>query len=303
MSQVLRVGVVGAGVFGGYHAAKYAAMPGVVLAGVFDPHPERAEALATRRGGAAFDSLEALLEASDAVSIASPASAHAGAALAALRAGRHVYVEKPIATDLADADAILGEAARRGRVVACGFLERAMFRGMGLFSIRERPLRLEAVRLGPTSPRNLDVSVVLDLMIHDLDLALAVTDAEPLAVEADGRSPVHDRLDEAEAEVNFDDGFIAVLRASRIAAERERRMTLVYPSGEISVDFVARTFSNTTGHPLTPAFRDPRADPLGESLAAFVAAVRGEAPSPLANALDGAKALDLALAVEQAVGR
>ncbi len=303
MSQALRVGVVGAGVFGGYHASKYAAMPGVTLAGVFDPHPERAGALAAAHGGAAFASLEALTDACDVVSVASPASAHAKAVLAALRAGRHVYVEKPLATDLADADAILGEASRRGRVVACGFLERAMFRDMELFAIRERPLRIEAVRLGLPSPRNLDVSVALDLMIHDLDLALAITDAEPLAVEAEGRTLVNDRLDEVEAEVNFDDGYVAVLKASRVAPERERRMTLVYPSGEVSIDFVARTFVNTTGHPLTPAFRDPAADPLGESLAAFVAAVRGEAASPLANGLDGAKALDLALAVEQAVGR
>lgn len=303
MSEVLRVGVVGAGVFGGYHAAKYAAMPDVALAGVFDPHPERAAALASAHGGEAFAGLEALLAACDAVSIASPASAHAVAALAALKAGRHVYVEKPVATDLADVDAILGEASRRGRVVACGFLERAMFRDIGLFAIRERPVRIEAVRLGPPSPRNLDVSVALDLMIHDLDLALAVTDAEPLAVEAEGRMLANDRLDEVEAEVTFDDGYTALLKASRVASERERRMTLVYPSGEVSIDFVARTFVNTTGHPLTPAFRDPAADPLGASLAAFIAAVRGEAVSPLANALDGAKALDLALAVEQAVGR
>jgi len=303
MSAEIRVGVIGAGVFGGYHMAKYAAMPEVRLAGVFDPHPERAAALTTAHGGQPFASLEALLEACDAISIASPASAHAKAALAALRAGRHVYVEKPIATDLADADAILGEASRRGRIVACGFQERALLRDIGLFAIRERPLRIEAARLGRPAPRNLDVSVALDLMIHDLDLALALTDAEPLAVEAEGRALANDRLDEVEAEVNFDDGFTALLRASRVAAERERRMTVVYPSGEVSIDFVARTFVNTTGHPLVPAFRDPAADPLGGSLAAFVAAVRGEAASPLANALDGAKALDLALAVEQAVGR
>lgn len=308
MNGQLRAGVVGAGVFGGYHAAKYAAMDGVDFVGVFDPHPDRALAVAGRNGGNPFESLEALLAEVDVVSIASPASAHAKGVLAALRAGRHVYVEKPVATDLADADAILGEASRQGRVVACGFLERATFRSMGLFGIAERPLRLEAVRLGPPSPRNLDVSVVIDLMIHDLDLALALTDAEPLAVEAEGGALVNAMLDEVEAEVAFDDGFIALFRASRVAPARERTMRLVYPSGEVTVDFIARTFANTTGHALTPAFDDVPidplgADPLGASLEAFVAAVRGQAPGPLANALDGAKALDLALAVEQAVGR
>ncbi|HEX7758767.1 MAG TPA: Gfo/Idh/MocA family oxidoreductase [Caulobacteraceae bacterium] len=303
MSGRLRAGVVGAGVFGGYHAAKYAALGGVDLVGVFDPHPDRTLALAERFGGRPFDSLGALLEAVDVVSIASPATTHAKSALAALRAGRHVYVEKPIATDLADADAILGEASRRGRVAACGFLERATFASMGLFAIPERPLRLEATRLGPRSPRNLDVSVVIDLMIHDLDLALALTDAEPLAVEAEGAAIANALLDEADAEVAFDDGFTAIFRASRIAQTRERTMRLVYPSGEVVVDFLARTFANTTGHALIPTFDDLASDPLGVSLEAFLAAVRGEAPSPLANALDGAKALDLALAVEQAVGR
>jgi len=301
MSGPLRAGVVGAGVFGDHHAAHYAALDGVTLAGVFDPHPDRAAALASRHGGRPFASLDELLAETDLVSIASPASAHAKGVLAALAAGRHVYVEKPVATDLADADAILGLAARQGRVVACGFLERATFRDMGLFAIRERPIRLEASRLGPPSPRNLDVSVVVDLMIHDLDLALAITDAEPLAVEAEGAAVANALFDEADAEVTFDDGFTAIFRASRIAGARERSMRLVYPSGEIAVDFLARTFTNTTGHPLAPVFEG--ADPLGASLAAFIAAVRGEAPSPLANALDGAKALDLALAVEQAVGR
>ena len=301
MSGQLRAGVVGAGVFGGYHAAKYAALDGVAFTGVYDPHPDRARALAGRHGAAPFDSLETLLAEVDVVSIASPASAHARATLAALKAGAHVYVEKPVATDLADVDAILGEASRRGRIVACGFLERATFRGMGLFSISERPLRLEATRLGPPSPRNLDVSVVIDLMIHDLDLALALTDAEALAVEAEGAAIANALLDEADAEVTFDDGFTAIFRASRIAQGRERAMRLVYPSGEIRVDFLAKTFANSTGHALSPAFDD--ADPLGVSLDAFIAAVRGEGPAPLANALDGAKALDLALAVEQAVGR
>ena len=301
MSGPLRAGVVGAGVFGGHHAATYGAMPGVVMSGVFDPHPERAGALAARHGGRAFASLEDLLAEVDVVSIASPASAHAKGVLAALGAGRHVYVEKPLATDLADADAILGLAAGQGRVVACGFLERATFREMGLFALRERPIRLEATRAGLASPRNLDVSVVLDLMIHDLDLALAITEAQPLAVEAEGAAVANALLDEAEAEVTFDDGFTAVFRASRIADGRERTMRVTYPSGEITVDFLARAFTNTTGHVLAPAFGD--ADPLGASLAAFIAAVRGEAASPLANGLDGARALDLALAVEQAVGR
>src|SRR5438874_4077468 len=107
MTSTLRAGVIGAGVFGGYHADKYAELPGVSLAAVFDTHPDRAQALAQRHGARAFDALPAFLEAVDAVSIASPAVAHAAAAVAALKAGKSIYVEKPIATSLEDVDAIL----------------------------------------------------------------------------------------------------------------------------------------------------------------------------------------------------
>ncbi|MFI4934132.1 MAG: Gfo/Idh/MocA family protein [Caulobacterales bacterium] len=303
MSAVLRAGVIGAGVFGGYHAAQFARLADVTLAGVYDQDPARAQALAARHGVAAFDDQAQLIAASDMVSIATPAVSHAVAALAALMAGKPVYVEKPIATTLRDADAIVDEARRRGLVAACGFLERAGFAAMGLFDIPERPRLLEATRLGPASERNLDVSVVLDLMIHDLDLALALTAAEPFAVEAEGRVVGDGLLDEAEAEANFDDGFVCRFRASRVAEARERTMRLVYPSGEVRVDFITHAFQNTTPFALNPDFEQTPAgrDKLGASLAAFIAAVRGERGGPLADARDGARALDLALAVEQAV--
>jgi predicted dehydrogenase len=305
MTSTLRAGVIGAGVFGGYHAQKYSDLPGVRLTAVLDPHPERAQALAERHGAAAFADLTSFLQAVDVVSVASPASAHARGALASLRAGKPVYVEKPLATSLEDADAILGEADACGLVVACGFLERSAFKVMGLFDIPEPPRLLEAVRLGPPSARNLDVSVVMDLMIHDLDLALALTPAEPMAVEAEGEASHNALLDHVEAEVNFDDGFTGLFRSSRVAAHRERTMRLVYPSGEVTVDFMAHSFENTTPFPLNSHYDETPADKdrLGASIAAFLAAVRGESPAPLAGALDGAKALDLALAVEQAVGR
>jgi predicted dehydrogenase len=304
MAGGLRAGVIGAGAFGGHHGAKYAAMAGVTLTAVIDPHPERAQALAGKFGAVAFDQLAAFLEAVDVVSIASPASRHAPAALAALRAGKHVYVEKPLATSLEDADAIVAAAHERGLVAACGFLERAVFRVIGLMDIPEAPARLEAERMNGASRRSLDVSVVLDLMIHDLDLALCLTAAQPLAVEASGACIANSLLDEADAEVTFEDGFTARLRASRVADAPARAMRLFYPSGEVAVDFLAHAFENTTPFPLEAGYETTPAahDRLGVSLAAFIAAVRGEAPAPLADARDGARALDLALAVEQAIG-
>ena len=304
MSRLLRAGVVGAGVFGAYHATQYAALADVELTGVYDLDRGRAAALAARFGTQAADGLEQLIDAADVITVASPAVAHAGAALAALGAGRSVYVEKPIATALEDADRIVAAAAARGLVAACGFLERAGFAAMGLFDVPERPVLLEAVRLGEPSPRSLDVSVVLDLMIHDLDLARTLTPAEPLAVEAEGARRRNDSLDDVEAEATFADGFVARFHASRVAPARQRTMRLVYPSGEVRVDFLTHAFENTTPFKLdrdfaqTPAGRDK----LGASLAQFLAAVRGEAARPLADATDGARALDLALAVELAAG-
>jgi len=304
MTSTLRAGVIGAGVFGGYHAAHYADLPDVTLAAVIDHHADRAAGLAKRFGGQAYESLDDFLADIDVVSIATPAVAHGQLALRVLRAGVPVYVEKPIATSLEDADAIVAEAQARGLVAACGFLERAGFAALGLFDIPRAPLRMEAARLGPASPRNLDVSVVVDLMIHDLDLALALTPAKPLAVEAEGARLTHDLLDTVETEITFEDGFTAALRASRVAEARERTLTLVYPQGRVRLDLLTHAFENTTPWTLnadyesTPAGRDR----LGASLAAFLAAVRGDAPRPLADAADGARALDLALAVEQAVG-
>ncbi len=303
MGKVLRAGVIGAGVFGGYHAGKYAALPGVTLVGVYDHHAVHAEALAAKHGGRVFASEAELIAAVDIVSIATPAIHHAEPAIAALEAGRAVYIEKPVATSEQDAARIVELARARGVVAACGFLERAGLAAMGLFDIPERPRLLEAVRVGPPNPRNLDVSVVLDLMIHDLDLALALAPNEPMAIEADGACIANRTLDKVDAEAEFEGGFIARFRASRVAEGRERTMRIVYPSGEVRVDFLTRAFTNTTAFPLVADFADTAAgrDGLGASIAAFVAAVRGEARAPLASARDGERALHLALAVEEAM--
>lgn len=304
MGQILRGGVIGAGVFGGHHARKYASAPDMVLSAVLDTHhPDRAAALAVPLGGRAFHKIDEFLEAVDVVTVASPASVHIEGALAALKAGKPVYIEKPIAISLADADKIMAEAARRNLVVACGHQERVVFQAMGLFDIPEQPLRLESIRHGTPSERSLDVSVVLDLMIHDLDLALSLSSADPMTVEGEGAVDFSGGWDQARAEVTFNDGFTAIFDSSRMALERKRSMKLVYPSGEVEIDFISRKFRNTTGFPLNADYADTPAvkDTLATSVAGFLAAVRGEAPRPIVTAQEATKALDLALAVEQAL--
>jgi len=303
MSEPLRGGVIGAGVFGGYHAGQYARLPGVVLSAVLDIHPDRAAGVAMPLGGRGFTDLAEFLDAVDVVTVASPASLHAEHALAALAAGKPVYIEKPIATNVADGEKVRAAAAAKGLVVACGHQERVGFQAMGLLDIPEQPLRLEALRHGPPSDRSRDVSAVLDLMVHDIDLALAISAADPVTAEGEGMLSNDGVWDVARAEVSFEDGFTAIFDVSRQAPARKRVMRIAYPSGEVEIDFVARTFRNTTPFVLNADLGGTRAgtDPLGVSVEGFLQAVRGEAPRPVVTAEEAIRALDLALAVEQAL--
>ncbi len=302
MSEGLfRAGVIGAGVFGGHHARQYAQLDGVTLSAVLDPHPERAASLAAPLGGRAFSDLAAFLEAVDVVTIAPPAAAHAELALAAVSAGKAIYVEKPLATTLEDARAIAEAARAKGVIVACGHQERAVFAAIGLLDIPESPRLLEALRHGPPTDRSRDVSAVLDLMVHDIDLALSLGATGPAGVE--GQIGPNGVIEGARAQVQFQNGFTAAFDASRQAEARRRTMRLVYPSGVVEIDFVAGTFRNTTAFHLNPNFADTPAgrDPLGVSIEAFLAAVRGQVPRPLVTAEEAIRALSLALAVEAAL--
>jgi predicted dehydrogenase len=298
MSKLLKAGVVGSGVFGGYHARKYAELEDTQLVGIYDLHPERCFEMANQFGAEAYGDLADMLAACDIITITSPATTHAAAALQALQAGKSVYVEKPLATTLEDADRLIAAAAKGGLVLACGHQERVVSQAMGLLDIPEKPLRLEAVRKGTPSIRSKDVSVVLDLMIHDIDLALSLTDAEPFTVEAEGNG------DEITGEASFEDGFTAVFIAARNAQARERTMRIVYPSGVLEIDFITRAFKNSTPFALNEAFTETPAgrDPLGTSVQGFVDAVLGRSPRPVVTGEEAARALDLGLAVEQAAG-
>jgi len=303
MSETLRGGVIGAGVFGGYHARQYARLPGVTFSGVYDIHPDRAAKVAMPLGGRAFADLDAFLAEVDVVTVASPATHHAAQALAVIAAGKPVYVEKPIGVGVAEADRLRVAAAAKGLVVAGGHQERVVFRAMGLLDVPEQPVLLEALRHGPPSDRSRDVTAVLDLMIHDIDLCLAIAAADPVTAEAEGARGPDGVWDVVRAEVGFDSGFQAILDVSRQAEGRRRTMRIVYPSGEVEIDFMARTFRNTTPFALNPDFADTPAasDPLGASVEGFLMAVRGEAPRPIVTIDEAIAALDLAIAVEQAL--
>jgi predicted dehydrogenase len=299
-THLLRAGVIGAGAFGANHVRKYAEHSGVRLTAVYDRDLPRAQAVVEPYAAIATNDLDVFFDAVDIVTVAAPAVVHGELALAALKAGKHVYVEKPLAATVAEADAIL--AAQCDRVLACGHQERAVFTAMGLLDIPERPISLDATRAGVWSGRGADVTVTLDLMVHDLDLCLALGLDDLAIVSATGQR-VHSASVDAITARYAAGSTVVTLTASRMASELSRHMTLVYPSGRVHIDFVARAFENTTPFALNADFADTAAgrDPLGASVGAFIAAVHTPGTRPLVTGSEARMALALALAADQTV--
>ena len=299
-NQGLRAGVMGAGAFGTNHVRKYAALEGVTLAAVLDADAARAGALTAQYGGVACTDLDDFLQRVDVVSVATPADSHAALAVAALRAGKPVYVEKPLAATLADADLMLDAAGTL--CVACGHQERAVFAAMGLMDIPDKPIALRATRAGPWTGRGADVSVTLDLMVHDLDLCQSLGLGGVQAITARGSAQHGAHMDEITAHFRFASGTEVELTASRVADARARTMQIVYGQGSIEIDFVQRTFRNTTPYAVAADFAQTPAglDPLGVSMQAFIDAVRNICPRPLVTGTEARAALALALRADQA---
>ncbi len=308
-ATVLRIGVAGAGYFGRFHAQKVAASKRAMLAGVFDRDPARAEVVAKETKCQPLG-WEALLGACDAVVIAAPAEAHFELATTALQAGRHVLVEKPIAATLAQADGMAALAAQKGLVLQVGHLLRYSAEHDAISSRMRRPLYLDCVRIAPFKPRGTDVSVILDLMIHDLDLVLALVDTPIVSVDAVGAPVASAFEDIANARVRFENGCVATITASRISLKTERKMRLFSQEGYMSVDFAARKLmmiGRERGMPI-PGTGGGRIEEIGwkdhDALeaehAAFVAAVLDGAPV-VVGAAAGRRALAAALAVTESM--
>src|SRR4051795_4904578 len=235
----LRVGLAGAGHFGRYHALKAAASDCTQLMGVYDPDLERAKTVGWE-AGAPECGFEALLEMVDAMVIAAPAEAHYDLAAKAMRAGKHVLVEKPIAATLQQADELAALATERGLVLQVGHLERFSAAYQAMAGRIGAPLYIEATRIAPFKPRGTDVSVILDLMIHDLDLVLALVDSDIESVDAIGGAVASQHEDIANARLRFRNGAVASITASRISPRTERRMRIFAQDRYLAADFAAR---------------------------------------------------------------
>jgi len=298
-SDLLKIGVIGAGVFGNYHAGKCAAHPRHDFVGIFDPDHERVRAAAKRHGTSAFDNCNDLIAGVDAVIVASIAVHHGPIAVAALRAGKHVFVEKPIAADLETAQTMVRLAKENGLVLQVGHQERFVARAIGLDSAPKKPTKITATRFGPVSERGTDVSVTLDLMTHDLDMALWLMGENPVSVEGESLCVYSDTPDTARAVLTFKNGATAHLEASRCADGPDRVMQIEYPDGTVRIDFVGKTFEDTTGYGFNKDFAaHPLAlDSLGAGTSAFTSSILDGTPIAVSGQ-DGMDALEAALKID-----
>jgi predicted dehydrogenase len=311
--EKLTIAVLGVGHFGRFHALKVAAGARTRLFGVHDADPARAAAVAAELGVRA-DSAEALIAEADAVIVAAPTRAHYALARTALEAGKPVLIEKPIAATVAEAEVLVDLAAAHGVVLQVGHIERfsAAFRAVMQAPAGGRALSFEAVRAAPFRPRSLDVSVVLDLMIHDIDLVTALAGGPPETVDAVGCAVASERPDFAVAHLGFPGGRRATITASRVSIAMERRLRVLGTEGELSVNFLERSLAVLRRGGAEPVTTMPGSgldhlswtdhDSLEAEQAGFVAAVLGEAP-PVVDGEAGLAALKVALAVEEAMER
>ena len=296
----LKAAVIGAGAFGRHHAAKYRALSengqDVTLFAIADPSAEVRRNAVAQYGVLAVADWRELLGKVDLVSICSPAVTRAEIVRAFLNAGAHVLVEKPIATTIEEANDLVALARQTGRVLTVGHQERFVFARTGLLGQAETPLEIQCWRRGPWTGRGDDVSAVLDLMIHDLDLVHTLVDSEAVDVKARGLTQYGPHADEVSAAVTFANGTVARLDTSRIAETRKRGLRAVYADGVVEIDFLTREVTNTTPRPLAAL---EMGDPLGESVANFVSAARDGVP-PMVSAQQAARALATAVRIDEA---
>lgn len=296
----IRVAVIGAGVFGRHHLRVLSQSLNATLVGVVDADPERAAQAAAEHNCLTFATLGELKDNVDAAVVAVPTSRHAEVGCELLEAGIDVLVEKPIAADLASARRLVDAAAEHERILQIGHLERFNPAVVALKKITTIPLFFEIHRLSLFSPRSLDVDVVLDLMIHDLDIVLDLAGALPEEIRAAGISILSDKVDIANVRLAFPGGCVANLTASRVSTERVRKLRLFQPHQYISLDYqkqeaVAFTVSGNQqiGFQPLPAVKE---EPLRLEVESFLEAVANRT-RPLVPGEEGLRAMEVALAI------
>jgi len=299
-AKKIRVAVAGAGEFGRNHVRVYREIEGAELVGVYDQDARRAAAVAKEFQTKVLANLEELRGRADAVSVAVPTVAHAEVGCRLMEMGFDVLVEKPMAVNLAEADALITAAKKNKRILQVGHVERFNPAVIAVEPILNRPLFFEVHRLGVFTPRSLDVDVIYDLMIHDLDILLALVKEPVTEVKAVGIPVLTNKVDIAHARLEFAGGAVANVTASRVSTERVRKMRFFQQHEYISLDYARRDALRVGVKKPGPqpefGFRKleaPAVEPLRAELEAFVDAVRTR-KEPKTNGAAGRAALELA---------
>ncbi len=305
--STLRIGVIGTGGMGRHHVRILSTLPGVELVGIHDQRPETAQAMADQHGVTLFSSVDELAAHSEALILAVPTVDHATLGCKLLAAGQHLLIEKPLAASLQEADRLL--AAAGDQVLAVGHVEFHNPAVEALIQLGMPPGYIEVQRLAPFTPRSLDVDVVLDLMIHDLQILHALDPSEVVEVRATGIHVLSPRTDIANVRIELASGCTANLTASRISADKVRKLRVFLPSRYYSLDY---PLQEVKGYQLVRAEDGPRiepadlavekCEPLVRELEAFVAACKGEAPVKVSG-VEARRALATALAVVEAIAQ
>ena len=302
----LRVGVVGVGYLGKFHAQKYRSMPDVDLVGVVDTDPVQGKKVAEDNATAYYSDLRSLFGKVDAISVAAPTPAHFAIARDFLRKNVDVLIEKPMTSRLEDADELIRIAESNGSIIQVGHLERFNPAVVALRGKIDQPRFIESHRLSIYQGRCTDVSVVLDLMIHDIDLILNLVGSTIKNVHAAGIEVVSENIDIANARLEFDNGAVANVTASRISAKNERKLRLFQKDAYISIDFAGHKITlvrpeSNHGDDIIPGMKIEelkfdKGDALDDELKSFVQSVKHRRP-PLVTGQMGRDALKTALSI------
>lgn len=307
----LRCAVIGAGYLGRYHAQKYAGLADCELVGVADPSAEARDRIGAELGVPTHADHRALLGAVDAVSVATPTSSHHAVAMDFLGAGAHVLVEKPITTTAAEARELIAAAAKTGRVLQVGHLERFNPVILAILGELKGPRFIESNRLAPFKPRGTDVSVVLDLMIHDIDLIEHIVQSPIVSIDAIGAPVFTDEIDIANARIRFENGCVADVTASRISMKSERKLRIFQADAYLSIDLQQKLLTVVRRPALIPEGAMPAVaveersfdpgDALLAEIEAFLAAI-ANGGRPVVTGEDGLRALETATRIAELVG-
>lgn len=296
----MRVAVVGAGYLGQHHARIYSELEGIELVGVVDVDSKRAEEIAGKYASRPFSDYRDIINKVDALSIVVPTTYHYDIALDCIRSGKDVIVEKPITTTVSEADELISEAERMDRILQVGHLERYNPGVMAVSEMIEKPLFFESLRVSPFLNRATDVDVTLDLMIHDIDIVLSLASSPLKNISAIGFSSVTEKIDEARAWIEFDNGAVAFFTASRIAEEKQRKLRIFQENSYIELDYQQgdiRSFSRNGAHEaIKPEYRESLKEELKDFLRCVALRER-----PKVSGVEGRDALSVALEINSLI--